>query len=264
MARTAVNSAVLGAGGLPPVSRTTAPITTTRQASQPRMKARPFLVPLSELRISRNAMSGKGSRVMPRPIRSRSSTTWPSSHHRHHPCTDLAGPTGHLPHPPGVSSAPQPGPPRRAGTPRPARSWSRRRRGSPGAARVALRGPDRGNPPVPHLRQARRGYADRHPARDQPEFAGPAAAGPCAADGHSPIGQGLPRYACMGACTVSESRGGTPGGQMTRRIPRHTLEGVTGADVSVHPFASDDGLGLALTRFRRAECVRRSSCSCTG
>jgi pimeloyl-ACP methyl ester carboxylesterase len=41
---------------------------------------------------------------------------------------------------------------------------------------------------------------------------------------------------------------------MTNRIPRHTLDGVTDADVSVHPFASDDGLGLALTRFRRAEC----------
>ena len=47
MARTAVDGAVAGAGGLPPVSRTTAPITTTRQASQPRMKARPFLVPFS-------------------------------------------------------------------------------------------------------------------------------------------------------------------------------------------------------------------------
>jgi pimeloyl-ACP methyl ester carboxylesterase len=41
---------------------------------------------------------------------------------------------------------------------------------------------------------------------------------------------------------------------MTNRIPRHTLDGVTDADVTVHPFASDDGLGLALTRFRRAEC----------
>jgi hypothetical protein len=30
---------------------------------------------------------------------------------------------------------------------------------------------------------------------------------------------------------------------MTSRIPRHTLDGVTDADVSVHPFASDDGLG---------------------
>ncbi len=59
-------------------------------------------------------MSGKGSRVMPRPIRSRSSTTWPSSPHRHHPCTDLAGPAGYLPHPPGVRQWPL-SPARRAG-----------------------------------------------------------------------------------------------------------------------------------------------------
>jgi pimeloyl-ACP methyl ester carboxylesterase len=41
---------------------------------------------------------------------------------------------------------------------------------------------------------------------------------------------------------------------MTGRIPRYTLGGVTDAEVSVHPFATDDGLGLSLTRFRRAEC----------
>jgi len=41
---------------------------------------------------------------------------------------------------------------------------------------------------------------------------------------------------------------------MTSRIPRYTLEGVTDAEVSVHPFATDDELGLSLTRFRRAEC----------
>src|SRR5215472_9431304 len=41
---------------------------------------------------------------------------------------------------------------------------------------------------------------------------------------------------------------------MTGRIPRYTLDGVTDADVSVHPFSTDDGLGLNLTRFRRAEC----------
>ncbi len=36
--------------------------------------------------------------------------------------------------------------------------------------------------------------------------------------------------------------------------PRYTLEGVAGAEVSMHPFATDDGLGLYLTRFRRADC----------
>jgi len=41
---------------------------------------------------------------------------------------------------------------------------------------------------------------------------------------------------------------------MTGRIPRYTRDGVTGAEVSEHPFATDDGLGLNLTRFRRAEC----------
>jgi len=41
---------------------------------------------------------------------------------------------------------------------------------------------------------------------------------------------------------------------MTTRIPRYTLDGVKDAEVSVHPFATDDGLGLNLTRFRRADC----------
>lgn len=38
-----------------------------------------------------------------------------------------------------------------------------------------------------------------------------------------------------------------------RRIPRFTTEGVTGAQISVHPFATADGLGLQLTRFLRTE-----------
>jgi cholesterol oxidase len=41
---------------------------------------------------------------------------------------------------------------------------------------------------------------------------------------------------------------------MTDPIPRYTLEGVTDAEVSVHPFPTDDGLGLNLTRFLRAPC----------
>ncbi|HKB31477.1 MAG TPA: alpha/beta fold hydrolase, partial [Streptosporangiaceae bacterium] len=40
---------------------------------------------------------------------------------------------------------------------------------------------------------------------------------------------------------------------MTSRIPRYTLDGVTDAEVSVHPFATEDGLGLNLTRFHRAD-----------
>ncbi|MFC0863302.1 alpha/beta fold hydrolase [Sphaerimonospora cavernae] len=38
---------------------------------------------------------------------------------------------------------------------------------------------------------------------------------------------------------------------MEHRIPRFTLAGVDDAEVSVHPFATEDELGLTLTRFRR-------------
>jgi pimeloyl-ACP methyl ester carboxylesterase len=41
---------------------------------------------------------------------------------------------------------------------------------------------------------------------------------------------------------------------MDARIPRFTLDGVENAQVSVHPFATEDGLGLNLTRFHRADC----------
>ncbi|MEU5878936.1 alpha/beta fold hydrolase [Spirillospora sp. NPDC047279] len=41
---------------------------------------------------------------------------------------------------------------------------------------------------------------------------------------------------------------------MEQRIARFTLSGVTEADVSMHPFATEDGLGLSLTRYKRAEC----------
>jgi pimeloyl-ACP methyl ester carboxylesterase len=42
---------------------------------------------------------------------------------------------------------------------------------------------------------------------------------------------------------------------MGRRIPaRFTNEGVPDATVTVHPFPTDDGLGLSLTRFHRADC----------
>jgi cholesterol oxidase len=40
---------------------------------------------------------------------------------------------------------------------------------------------------------------------------------------------------------------------MERRIARYTTEGVRDAQVSMHPFATDDGLGLCLTRFHRAD-----------
>lgn len=41
---------------------------------------------------------------------------------------------------------------------------------------------------------------------------------------------------------------------MEREIPRHTLDGVSNAEKSCHPFTTGDGLGLSLQRFRRDEC----------
>lgn len=38
------------------------------------------------------------------------------------------------------------------------------------------------------------------------------------------------------------------------RIPRFTLDGVSGAKITMHPFSTEDGLGLYLTRFHRADC----------
>ena len=43
----------------------TVAITATRQASQPRMNARPFQMPFSALSTRMKAVSGNGSRVMP-------------------------------------------------------------------------------------------------------------------------------------------------------------------------------------------------------
>jgi lysosomal acid lipase/cholesteryl ester hydrolase len=38
-----------------------------------------------------------------------------------------------------------------------------------------------------------------------------------------------------------------------RRIPLYSLEGVPGADITTHPFTTDDGLGLSMLRFHREE-----------
>ncbi|WP_283139570.1 alpha/beta fold hydrolase [Rhizohabitans arisaemae] len=40
---------------------------------------------------------------------------------------------------------------------------------------------------------------------------------------------------------------------MEHRIPRYTHDGVADAEVSVYPFATEDELGLTLTRFRRED-----------
>ncbi len=41
---------------------------------------------------------------------------------------------------------------------------------------------------------------------------------------------------------------------MRTRLARYTLDGVTEAEVSVHPYTTEDDLGLELRRFRRADC----------
>lgn len=42
--------------------------------------------------------------------------------------------------------------------------------------------------------------------------------------------------------------------QPVRRYAKFTTEGVTGAQIGVHPFTTADGLSLTLTRFQRAVC----------
>ena len=42
--------------------------------------------------------------------------------------------------------------------------------------------------------------------------------------------------------------------QPRRTIAKFTTEGVQGADITVHPFSTTDGLGLTLTRFKRNTC----------
>ena len=39
-----------------------------------------------------------------------------------------------------------------------------------------------------------------------------------------------------------------------RRYPKFTTEGVRDAEITIHPFATADGLTLQLTRFRRSDC----------
>src|ERR1043165_4535992 len=86
-ARAASDGTVFGSGGLLPVETMTAAMTAIRQASQPRMNARPVQVPLSELSTRMKAVSGNGSRVMASPMSSRSSTTPPL------PCVRAARPS---------------------------------------------------------------------------------------------------------------------------------------------------------------------------
>ena len=73
--RTAVEGAVCCRGGLPPVARTTAAMTATRQAIQPRMNASPFQMPPLAASRRMNATSVIGSSVIASPMITRSSTT---------------------------------------------------------------------------------------------------------------------------------------------------------------------------------------------
>src|ERR1700733_1788815 len=78
-AKAAVDGAVLGAGGFPCVVKTTHATTKTKQASQPSTNTRPLRVPFSLLSSRMNAVSGNGSRLIPRPMSTRLRTTGPPS-----------------------------------------------------------------------------------------------------------------------------------------------------------------------------------------
>ena len=70
-ASAASEGAVLGLGGLLPVTSTVNAITITSETSQPKMNAAPFLTPPSEARMRMNAVSGIGWSVIARPMRTR-------------------------------------------------------------------------------------------------------------------------------------------------------------------------------------------------
>src|SRR5271157_3764976 len=60
--------AVLGCGGLLPVTRTVMATTAAKERSHPKMKAAPLRVPPLDIRIRRKAVSGIGSSVITKPI----------------------------------------------------------------------------------------------------------------------------------------------------------------------------------------------------
>ena len=74
----ASDGAVLGLGGSLPVNSTVRATTAASEASQPTMKAAPLRTPPLDIRTSMNAVRGIGSRVMTRPMRTRSKVTAPS------------------------------------------------------------------------------------------------------------------------------------------------------------------------------------------
>jgi hypothetical protein len=70
-ARAASEGAVLGLGGLLAVTSTVKAITMASDTSQPKMNAAPFRTPPLDARIRMNAVSGSGSSVITRPMRTR-------------------------------------------------------------------------------------------------------------------------------------------------------------------------------------------------
>src|SRR6478672_8478933 len=70
-ARAAREGAVLGLGGLLPVTRMVNAITIASDSSQPKMNAAPFRTPPLDERMRMNAVSGSGSSVITRPMRTR-------------------------------------------------------------------------------------------------------------------------------------------------------------------------------------------------
>ena len=87
-ASAASEGAVLGWGGLLPVTSTVKAITIASDNSQPKMNAAPFLTPPLDARIRMNVVSGIGSSVITRPMRTRFRTImcvpilWPRRHPR--------------------------------------------------------------------------------------------------------------------------------------------------------------------------------------
>ena len=74
-ASAASEGAVLGFGGLLPVTSTVNAITMASDTSQPKMNAAPFRTPPFDARIRMNAVSGIGSSVIAKPMRTRLRTS---------------------------------------------------------------------------------------------------------------------------------------------------------------------------------------------
>ena len=70
-ASAASEGAVLGFGGLLPVTSTVNAITIASDRSQPKMNAAPFRTPPLDARTRMNAVSGIGSSVIAKPMRMR-------------------------------------------------------------------------------------------------------------------------------------------------------------------------------------------------